>query len=43
VVHIGGNKNVCGDLVGKSEGKKPHEEMGVVGRIILKWIERSRI
>jgi hypothetical protein len=29
--------------VGKYEGKKPHEEVGVAGMIIIKLIERSKI
>jgi hypothetical protein len=31
-------KNLCKDLVGQPECKRPLEDLGVHGRIILRWI-----
>jgi hypothetical protein len=39
VVRTWERRGACRGLVGKSEGKKYHlEDLGVEGRIILKWI-----
>jgi hypothetical protein len=36
--HIGDVRNVYKILVGKSEGRDHSEDLGIGGRIILKWI-----
>jgi len=39
---MGQRKGVYRVLVGKPEGKNPHlEDIGVVGKIILRWIFRK--
>jgi hypothetical protein len=34
---MGEGRNVYRDLVGKSEGNRPLEDLGVYGRITLSW------
>jgi hypothetical protein len=41
VAGAGERRGVYKDLVGKPEGKRPLEEPGVDGRIILRWIFRK--
>jgi hypothetical protein len=37
VAHMGEGRNVYGVLVGKPKGKRPYEDLGVGGRIMLRW------
>jgi len=41
ITHIGGIRNAYEILVGKPEGKKPLEDLGAEGRIILERISRE--
>jgi hypothetical protein len=36
-------RNMCKILVGKPEGRNHLEDLGVDGRIILKWILKNRL
>jgi len=35
---MGDRRGVCKVLVGKPNGKRPFEDLGIDGRVILKWI-----
>ena len=41
VACMGERRDVCRVLVGKPEGKRPLEDPGVCGRIILRWFFRK--
>jgi len=41
VACVGESRFVCRVLVGKPEGKRPLEDPGVDGRILLRWIFRK--
>jgi len=38
VVHVGGRRGTYSVLVGRHEGKSHLGDLGIDGRIILKWI-----
>jgi len=38
LAHMGDMRNACNIFIGKHEGERPLEDIGVDGKIILEWI-----
>jgi len=43
VACVGERRNACTVLVGKPYGKMTLEDLGLVGRVILKWMLKNRM
>jgi len=43
VARVGENRDVCGVFVGKPEGKRYSEDLGLDGWVVLKWIFRLEL